>query len=177
MSGILACKIINGYFPESSGTELLKIKITTTHLISIPIVFINLKLKIMSVTLKVDGLTDREVLKLKYVLHQEADVEGRPSAITRGGKIEVTVKSLNDGNTDFFDWVCDPYKTKSGELSFEKRDGTNMKTLKFEEAYLVKYEELYDSIDENLQHEYFIISAKKISIGDVVHENSWADKV
>jgi hypothetical protein len=127
------------------------------------------------VTLKVDGFTDREVLKLDYSLHQEIDVEGRPSAITRGGRINIMVKSLNDGNTDFMEWVCDPYTTKKGSLEFEKRDGTNMKTLKFEDAYLVEYQESYDSIDENLQHEIFTISAKKIDIGGVYHENSWAD--
>ena len=129
----------------------------------------------MSVTLKIDGFTDREVLKVDYALHQEIDVEGRPSAITRGGKINVLVKSLNDGNTDFLEWVCDPYTTKNGSFEFEKRDGTNMKTLKFEDAYLVDYKESYDSMDENLQHEIFTISAKKIDIGGVFHENSWAD--
>ena len=129
----------------------------------------------MSVTLKVDGFTEREVLKVDYALHQEVDVEGRPSAITRGGTINVLVKSLNDGNADFFEWVCDPYTTKNGSFEFEKRDGTNMKTLKFEDAYLIDYKEDYDSIDENLQHEVFTISAKKIDIGGVFHENHWAD--
>jgi len=129
----------------------------------------------MSVTLKVDGFTEREVLKVDYTLHQEIDVEGRPSAITRGGKINVLVKSLNDGNTDFLEWVCDPYTTKSGTFEFEKRDGTNMKTLAFQDAYMIEYKESYDSIDENLQHEVFTISAKKIDIGGVFHENHWAD--
>lgn len=129
----------------------------------------------MSVTLKVDGLTEREILKVDYSLHQEIDVEGRPSAITRGGQINVMVKSLNDGNTDFLEWVCDPYITKGGTLEFEKRDGTNMKTLKFDDAYLTSYKEAYDSVDENLQHEIFTISAKKIDIGGAFHENNWAD--
>lgn len=129
----------------------------------------------MSVYLKVDGFTEREILKVDYSLHQEIDVEGRPSAITRGGKITVLVKSLNDGNSEFFEWVCDPYTTKDGTVEFEKRDGTNMKTLKFSDAYLIDYEENYDSIDENLQHEVFTISAKKIDIGGVYHENHWAD--
>lgn len=101
----------------------------------------------MSVFLKVDGFTDREVLKVDYALQQQSDVEGRPAAITRGGKINVLVKSLNDGNTDFFEWVCDPYTTKKGTVEFEKRDGTNMKTLEFEDAYLVEYKETYDSIN------------------------------
>lgn len=129
----------------------------------------------MSVYLKVDGLTDREVLNLHYSIHQEVDVEGRPTAIARGGKITVTVKSLNDGNTDFYEWACDPYVSKNGSVEFEKRDGTNMKTLKFEDAYMVEYEENYDSIDETSQLETFTMSAKKIDIGGVAHENPWAD--
>ena len=129
----------------------------------------------MSVFLKVDGFTDREVLKLDYSLHQETDVEGRPTAITRGGRLNLMVKSLNDGNSEFFEWMCDPYTVKGGTIEFEKRDGTNMKTLKFEEGFLVDYTESYDSVDENLQHEMFVISAKKIDIGGVFHENSWAE--
>lgn len=129
----------------------------------------------MSVFLKVDGCTDREVLTLDYALHQETDVEGRPTAITRGGKLNLKVKSLNDGNTDFFAWACDPYISKSGSIEFQKRDGTNMKTLKFEDAYLVDYQEVYDSVNEMYQHEIFTISAKKIDISGSFHENTWAD--
>lgn len=129
----------------------------------------------MAVKLKVDGCTDREVLLLDYALHQETDVEGRPTAITRGGKINIKVKSLNDGNTDFYAWACDPYISKSGSIEFEKRDGTNMKTLKFEDAYLVEYMEVYDSVNDMLQNEVMTISAKKIDIGGAFHENTWAD--
>jgi len=129
----------------------------------------------MSVYLKVDGFVEREVLQVDYAIHQETDVEGRPSAITRGGKINVMVKSLNDGNAEFFEWSCDPYTSKKGTLEFERRDGTNMKTLSFEDAYLIDYKESYDSVDENLQHETFTISAKKIDIGGIYHQNNWAD--
>ncbi len=127
------------------------------------------------VTMKIDGCTDREVMNMNYSLHQEVDVEGRPTAITRGGKITVVIKSLNDGNTDLYEWACDPYVSKSGSFEFEKRDGTNMKTLKFEDGYLVSYEETYDAIDSNSQLEKITISAKKIDIGGVSHENPWAD--
>ncbi len=127
------------------------------------------------VHIEIDGLAPREVNNLSYSLHQESDVEGRPSAVTRGGQIRVSVKSLNDGNTELFEWVCDPYTTKGGTIKFEKRDGTPMKELKFEDAYLVEYEEVYDSIDAGSQIEEFTISAKKIDIGGVYHENSWAD--
>ena len=95
----------------------------------------------MSVKIKIDGLVEREVMHLSYSIHQEVDVEGRPSAISRGGQLNVTVKSLNDGNTELFEWACSPYISKGGSLEFEKRDGTNMKTLKFEDGYLIEYGE------------------------------------
>lgn len=129
----------------------------------------------MSVYMKIDGLVEREVMNMSYSLHQEVDVEGRPSAITRGGQIHVTIKALNDGNTELYEWACDPYVSKKGSFDFEKRDGTNMKTLNFEDGYLVEYQETYDSVDASNQFEIITISAKKIDIGGVAHENSWAD--
>lgn len=130
----------------------------------------------MSVYIKIDGLADREVVTMEYSLHQETDIEGRPSAITRGGTISVTTKSLNDGNSDLFEWACDPYTAKKGKVEFEKRDGTNMKTLEFEDAYMISYAETYNAMDANAQMENFVVSAKKISIGGVFHENPWAEK-
>lgn len=126
-----------------------------------------------SVVLKVDGYKDREVLHVSYGFHQQTDPEGQPAGITRGGKITVQVKSLNDGNTDFMEWVCDSYSAKGGSIEFLKMDGTNMKTLKFEHAYLVDYEEIYDGIDTQNQTEIFTISAKKLSINSVSHNNKW----
>lgn len=130
----------------------------------------------MSAKITIDGIKPREVLSLNYSIYQETDVEGRPTAISRGGQINVIVKALNDGNTEFFEWACDPYTSKNGQVEFQKRDGTNMKTLKFEDAYLISWDENYDSVSADSQQEVFTISAKKISIGSVSHENSWADE-
>ncbi len=127
------------------------------------------------VTLKVDGLKERDVVHLSYALQQETDVEGQPAAIVRGGKIHFKVKSTNDGNTEFLEWMCDPYTFKDGEIEFVKRDGTNMKTLKFQDAILVEYEEMFDGVDESSQFEMFTISAKHIEMGAAVHENKWTE--
>jgi hypothetical protein len=127
------------------------------------------------VTLKVDGLKVRDVFHMNYSLHQETDVEGQPAAVVRGGKMHFKVKSNNDGNTELLEWMCDAYSFKSGEVEFVKRDGTNMKTLKFEDAILVEYEEIFDSIDSSSQFEIFTISAKKIEVGAAVHTNKWTE--
>ena len=129
----------------------------------------------MSVKIKIEGLVEREVMHLSYGISQEYDVEGRPTAVSRGGQINVTVKSLNDGNKELFEWACSPYISKKGDIEFEKRDGTNMKTIKFEDGYLVEYGEDYSGSGADSAMETFTISAKKLDIGGVVHENSWAD--
>ena len=48
----------------------------------------------MAVKIAIEGLVEREVMHLSYSIHQEVDVEGRPTAISRGGQLNVTVKSL-----------------------------------------------------------------------------------
>lgn len=126
-----------------------------------------------TVKLKVDGLREREVVHLSYGFHQQTDPEGQPAGIVRGGKITVHVKSTNDGNVEFMEWMCDSYLAKNGSVEFLKMDGTNMKTLKFEHAFLVDYEEVYDSVDNNNQVEIFTISAKNLAIGTAAHNNKW----
>jgi len=126
-----------------------------------------------NVVLKVDGLKERDVLHVNYALIQQTDAEGQPAGLVRGGKISVQVKATNDGNTEFLEWMCDPYLAKGGSIEFKKMDGTNMKTLKFEHAYLVGYEEVFDAKDNNNQTEIFTISAKKISMGSAAHNNKW----
>ncbi len=129
----------------------------------------------MAVKIAIEGLVEREVMHLSYSISQEVDVEGRPTAISRGGQLNVTVKSLNDGNTQLFEWACSPYIAKGGKIEFAKRDGTNMKTLEFEDGYLVEFGEDYSGAGADSAMETFTISAKKLTIGSVSHENSWAD--
>lgn len=129
----------------------------------------------MSAIITIDGIAPREVLNMSYSIYQETDGEGRPTAISRGGMVNIVVKALNDGNKEFFAWACDPYTSKNGKIEFNKRDGTNMKTLNITDAYLVSWDENYDSVSGMSQQEVFTISAKKIEIGGIFHENNWAD--
>jgi len=127
----------------------------------------------MSLKLKVDGLKERDVMHVTYGLHRQTDPEGQPAGDIRGGKITLHLKSTNDGNIEFFEWASDPRAIKNGSLDFFKMDKTNMKTLSFEHAFLVNYEEIYDVNDGNSQIEVVTISAKKISINNAIHDNTW----
>ncbi len=113
------------------------------------------------------------ILDLSYALKQETDATGRPSSITRGGQITLTVEST--GDTKFFEWMCNNFERKDGKITFTKRDSdATMKELSFKEGYLVSYRENFNAQGENPITETFTISAKEISMGNASHLNQWA---
>jgi Hemolysin coregulated protein Hcp (TssD) len=121
--------------------------------------------------LKVAG-KELNVLSSYYSLKQETDATGRPSSITRGGKITVTVEA--SGDTTFFEWMCNNFERKEGSIVFIKRDtDATLKELKFKEAYLVDYTENFDNTGDNPITETFTISAKEITMGSGTHTNEW----
>lgn len=121
--------------------------------------------------LKVAG-KDYNVLDCSYQMHQEVDATGRPSSITRGGRINVTVESTQE--TDLFEWMCNNFERKDGSITFLKRDSdATMKELKFNEGYLIKFDEIYNSASENPMVVNFTISAKEIAMGNGSHTNEW----
>ena len=107
---------------------------------------------------------DYTVLNVSYGLFQETDATGRPSTVSRGGKIDVTIEGT--GATDFFEWMTNSFERKEGSIKFLKRDSeATLKELKFTEAYLVKHKERFDSTGDNPLTETFTISARKIEMG------------
>lgn len=125
------------------------------------------------VTFKAEGITEREVLYVRYELNQPTDVEGQPIGTIRGGKIFLKVKSNDDGNSDLLEWMCDTYMSKNGSVSFSNCQGGEMKRLDFKEGYMVEYAETYDNKNEIQQYEEFTISCKEISVGGARHNNRW----
>lgn len=121
--------------------------------------------------LKVAG-KELNVLSSHYSLKQETDATGRPSSITRGGKITLTVEGSDD--TTFFEWMCNNFERKEGSVVFIKRDSdATMKELKFKEGYLVDYSENFENTGDNPITETFTISAKEITLGTGTHTNEW----
>lgn len=111
-------------------------------------------------------------LNVSYGLFQETDATGRPSTVTRGGKIDIVVEGT--GSTDLFEWMTNSFERKDGSIVFLKRDSdATLKELKFTEGYLVKHKESFDSTGENPLTETFTISARKIEMGTGAYENEW----
>jgi hypothetical protein len=125
------------------------------------------------IKIKIDGCKTREVLSLMYDLHQITDVEGHPTGPVRGGKIHVKTKTMEDGNTELTEWMCDHYGRKKGKIEFLKTTGGNMKTLEWEDGYCTDYQEVYEVNAPDPLYEMFTISAKKFKIGSAEQTNAW----
>lgn len=112
------------------------------------------------------------VLDCQYNLAQEIDATGRPSSITRGGTITVTVEGTAD--TALFEWMCNSFERKDGSVVFFKRDSdATLKELKFKEAYLIYFSETFSHESSNPLKVVFTLSAKEITLGNGTHTNAW----
>ncbi len=112
------------------------------------------------------------ILDAKYKLFQEIDATGRPSSVTRGGTIEISVEST--GDSFFYEWMADNFDRKDGTIEYSKRDtDAKLKEVRFTEAYMTKYEEKFDSTGTNPLVETFTISARELTIGNGTVTNEW----
>ena len=121
--------------------------------------------------LSVNG-KEYNVLDCSYDLFQETDATGRPSSVTRGGRLKVTVESTED--TSLVEWMFNNFERRDGSVKFLKRDNeATAKELKFTEGYMVKYIETFDHSDGNPMNESLVISARSITMGTGEHVNDW----
>ena len=112
------------------------------------------------------------VLDCSYDLFQETDATGRPSSVTRGGRLKLRVESTED--TSLAEWMFNNFERRDGSIKFLKRDNeATAKELKFTEGYMVKYVETFDHADGNPMNESMVISARSISMGTGEHVNDW----
>ena len=122
---------------------------------------------------------DREVIFVQYQFNQQIDVEGQPTGTTRGGVINLKVKSTDSGNIELLDWTCDSYKSvDNGKITWPNKMGGIMKTLEFRDAYCVSYEEVYDDANRERMYESITITCRQLSVvtgkGSVEYDNHWA---
>ena len=118
------------------------------------------------------GAIELNVLAVSYSLSQDTDATGRPSSITRGGTITVSIEGNN--GTELFEWMCNSFERKDGSVIFIKRDSdATLKELKFKEGYLVNFSESFNSVGNEPLAVTFIISAKEITMGSGTHINEW----
>ena len=91
------------------------------------------------VTLEVKDFKAREVILVDYKFNQATDREGQISGIPRGGRVNIRVKALNDGNAELLAWMLAPTDPRDFTLKFQSTvDGKDMKQLKGTGCYCVK---------------------------------------
>lgn len=115
---------------------------------------------------------EMDVLTCSYKFRQEVDATGRPSSITRGGQISLTIEST--GDTDLFEWMCNSFERKDGSIIFYKGESEGiLKELKFKEGYLIDYGEDFSSTTSEVFTTFLTISAREIAMGTSTHKNEW----
>ena len=129
-------------------------------------------------TLKIDGVTFTNVYEVSYELYTERDDTGRPSDRAHAGVIKVIRES--DDNVDIARWAMDSAQTnwKDGEVLFRKPDDADMKTLRWSQGFITRYEERVPHIrnEPDAQvYEYFEISCQRLEIGDAEIDNRWTE--
>jgi hypothetical protein len=121
--------------------------------------------------LKLEG-DDMNVLHCSFRFTQVTDHIGKPSALPQGGAINLVVES--NGNNDLFDWMISPTQTKSGSITFFRRDTmSKLKTLEFTEAHCVDYYETFEHLGTNPMQIQVTLSAREIKLNDVEFKNNW----
>ena len=77
------------------------------------------------VTLNVKDFAAREVLLVDYKFNQATDREGQISGIPRGGRVNIRVKAMNDGNAELLGWMLAPTDPRDFSVKFQNTiDGT-----------------------------------------------------
>ena len=123
--------------------------------------------------LKLTG-DEMNVLHCSFRLSQNTDATGKPSAVPQGGTVNLMLES--DGSTDLFDWMISPTQTKSGTITFYRRDTmSKLKTLSFTDAHCVDYYEIFDHNSEEPMRIQVILSAKEIKLNDSQFKNNWPE--
>lgn len=95
---------------------------------------------ITPVQLSVKDFETREVMMIDYTFSQTTDREGQISGIPRGGRIDIRVKAMNDGNNQLLQWMLSPNDPRDIKITFYNTiDGSTMKELEGTGCYCVHY--------------------------------------
>ncbi len=123
--------------------------------------------------LKVDG-EEMNVLHCGFRFSQTTDATGKPTAIPQGGSVHLLVES--SGGTELFDWMISPTQTKSGTITFYRRDTmSKLKTLEFTNAHCVDYYETFDHVGETPMQIQISLSAHELKLNDSEFKNNWPE--
>lgn len=125
------------------------------------------------VKMEIDGFQEREVMMVTYKFEKAVDTEGQVTGLPRGGKIEVRVKALNDGNPELLSWMIERNLAKDVKITFnETKSGKQMKQYQITGGYCVDYHENWT--DKEGHYEEIVITCQNIKFAKAEYTNAWA---
>ncbi|MDR2147762.1 MAG: type VI secretion system needle protein Hcp [Tannerella sp.] len=113
-----------------------------------------------------------DVLDCNYSFRRDVDAKGRPSSNVYGGNVYVTVESTDD--TKIIAQMVNQFKPNTGTVTFNKGDEeAKMKEVKWENGYVIKYNEELDVVGKEPMQISFTVSAEKISVEGAEVDHKW----
>ena len=115
---------------------------------------------------------DYDVLDCNYSFRRDVDAKGRPSSNVYGGNVYVTVESTDD--TKIIAQMVNQFKPNSGTVTFNKGDEeAKLKEVKWENGYIIKYNEELDVVGREPMQISFVVSAEKITVEGAEVDHKW----
>ncbi|RBL92748.1 MULTISPECIES: type VI secretion system tube protein TssD [Chitinophaga] len=115
---------------------------------------------------------EMNVLECHFTFSQPTDHSGKPSHKPRGGTVIIIIES--NGSTRLFDWMISNTSTKSGVITFLRRDAlSRMKELRFSDAYCVRYTEYFNASGAHPMQVKMKLSARELLLNQSVYRNPW----
>lgn len=122
--------------------------------------------------LQLQNEDEMNVLRCGFRFNQAIDVTGKAASKPVGGTINLTLASFN--HPGIFEWMINTLQTKNGKITFIRYDTmSKLKTLEFENALCVEYNETFDPAGEHPILLQLTLSAHTIKLEDTVFKNNW----
>lgn len=119
------------------------------------------------------GSKEFDVLQCSFSLNRDVDAKGRPSSGVYGGTIHIEIESTEDTSV-IESMVNNQYKPQAGTITFKKgEEDAKMKELSFEDGYIIQYNEGIAVNDNTPMTLSFVVSARKLKLGNAEHTNDW----
>ena len=110
------------------------------------------------------------VLSCDFNFTQDIDGRGMATSAIRGGIINIALRGMDDA--EILQWMVGTDVMKNGYISFSGITSTGPgRKIEFEDSFLISYSESFaNESDITIQ---IVISARKLAISGVKHENLW----
>ena len=122
--------------------------------------------------LQLQNEDEMNVLRCSFRFNQTIDVTGKAASRPMGGTINLMVSSTN--HASILEWMISTQQKKSGKITFIRYDTmSKLKTIEFENALCVEYNETFDPDGEHPITLQLTLSAHTIRVEDMVFKNNW----